>query len=111
MYCSICLYFDIICRYSGVEASSQLMTCSAPCELTKANSHRLCSSSKRGGFTSFSPRSLAIAFSAFSSSAIFSGGFLAVAFEVDALHKIGPGSSSVTFSSRMRLSTLSKKPM
>ena len=31
---SICLNFESSWRYSGVEASSQLITCSAPCEFT-----------------------------------------------------------------------------
>ena len=89
MYGSICLYFDIIWRYSGVDASSQLITCSAPCELTKVHSHRLCSSSKRG-CTDLMARSLAIAFSAFSRAVSFFGRILAVAFEVGALGEIGP---------------------
>ena len=75
MYSSICLYFDIICRYSGVDASSQLITCSAPCEFTKTHSHRLCSSSKRN-VTDLMSRSLAIPFSAFSNATIFLGALL-----------------------------------
>ena len=85
------------------------MTCSAPCEFTKATSQRLCSSSKRASTLlklALFLQLLQILLELLD----FLRRLFLVAFKVSALREIELGSSSVTFSSRSRLSTLSKKP-
>ena len=109
MYCSICLYFDIICRYSGEEASSQLTMWVAPCALTKWHSQRLCSSSKCLS-TDLRFCSFAMPLSAFSRSVIFFGGCDLSPSKSARFARSNFGSISVITSLRMRLSTLSTKP-
>ena len=107
-YGSICLNLEINCRNSAVDASSQLITCSDPCELTNLTSHRLCSSSKTAS-TLLNFRSFCSRFSSFSSFSIFFGGSFLSPSKSACFEKSIRGRSSVTLSSRRRLFTLSKK--